>query len=153
MKQKIAVSALVLLAVIIGTTIREKMPTPMSVYEQPYEFSKQAPRFGTVDNVVATTAPTYEGMTTRETFLVVNFDITTNAARKNPVATLMDGKDRSVRSVTLTRCGPVQVGITAHCEVGFEVQREAVAGSVLRLSPGFSEAGNAVLVHPLDVKG
>lgn len=154
MKQKFALTVMVLLALIIGTAIRDKMPNPADAFAAPYEVtSDSAPHFGRVSDVNARKVSSFRGMSTSETFIQVDFTFTPNTYEASPRARLVDGKNRILDSVRLPECEPMQTDLPARCTVAFEVARDALSGAKLRLNPGFSDSGAAVIVLPIDTRG
>ncbi|MEJ5928139.1 hypothetical protein WG915_05845 [Corynebacterium sp. H128] len=153
MKQKISLAVLVLLAVIIGTAVREKMPQAEAVYNRPFEYETSAPRFGTLGTVEARLSDSVDGYHTTETFVAVTFEFTRSEYEAAPMVGMIDGKKRKVRSLQIPRCSSSQTGVPGTCTVEFEVAKDAVAGSQLRFAPGWTEAGAPVIVRPLEITG
>lgn len=91
---------MILLAVIMSTTIRERMPNPQDTFARPFEYSgNTAPGFGELGDVKAKLTDSVDGNRTTETFIEIQFGFTTSKYQRPPYATLVDGK-----TATSTRC-------------------------------------------------
>ncbi|QMV85075.1 hypothetical protein HW450_12220 [Corynebacterium hindlerae] len=154
MKQKAGLAVMILLAVIMSTTIRERMPNPQDTFARPFEYSgNTAPGFGELGDVKAKLTDSVDGNRTTETFIEIQFGFTTSKYQRPPYATLVDGKNRDINPLRPPKCGSVQTGVPVTCTVGFEVARDATDNAVLRVHPGYSDSAAPVIVHPLTLEG
>lgn len=94
MKQKAGLAVMILLAVIMSTTIRERMPNPQDTFARPFEYSgNTAPGFGELGDVKAKLTDSVDGNRTTETFIEIQFGFTTSKYQRPPYGSSM-GKPR-----------------------------------------------------------